>query len=140
VASHFKLVVGIRLLVPALHFSVWLKCLLHLSASQCALGADRPVLIHLARFEDEVYGCCITGLQLGSHAKFTGWSSSSFPELPECLGTEWNSVAMPCGKRFCTLQLMHITSPSHAPGSRCSIYRIAACELLTTATILTPCF
>jgi hypothetical protein len=71
VASDFTLVIRIGLLVPPLPLTMWLKCMLHLSASQFALAADLPLEIHLVQFEAEVYSHSITVLPLASRAQFT---------------------------------------------------------------------
>jgi len=70
VASGFTLVMGIGLLVPTVPLSLYLKCLLHLSASHSALDADLSLEIHLALFEAEVNGRSITALPLASRARF----------------------------------------------------------------------
>jgi hypothetical protein len=66
------------LLLPALPFSLELKCLLYLSASHCVLAADLPSEIRRALFEAEVYGRSIAVLPLASRAKFAWRSVSSF--------------------------------------------------------------
>jgi len=69
-ASEFMLVIGIGLLVSALHCSLWLMCLLHLSAYHFTLAADLRSVICQALFEAEVYGRSITVLLIASYAEF----------------------------------------------------------------------
>jgi hypothetical protein len=64
VASDFTLVIGIGLMVATFSLSLYLKCLLHLSASHFTLAADHPVEIRLAEFDAEVYYRSITVLRL----------------------------------------------------------------------------
>jgi len=127
------------LLVPVLPLSLYLKCLLHLSASHFALAADFPSEIRLALFEALVYGRSITELPLASRAEFPWLSASWFPGMPECPGTHWISVGMPWARRFRALLLIRLPSCCPGPGSRCAARRIAACESLKTATVFTPC-
>jgi len=71
--------------------------------------------------------------------KFACRSTTMFPSMPECPGTQWISVAMLWGRRHRTLLLIRLTCSCPGPGSRCAVHRIVTCGSLMTATVVTPC-
>jgi len=74
-----------------------------------------------------------------SHVRFTWQSASSFPAIPVYPGTQWISVSIPISRRVLGLWLIHLAQGCPGHGSRCSVHRMAACELLKTATFVTLC-
>jgi len=75
---------------------------------------------------------------LVSQARFARRSASLFPQMPECPGTQWISVAMPWARRACAFWWIHLDNRCPGPGSRWDVRRIAASESLHTATFFTP--
>ena len=96
--------------------------------------------IHLDLFAAEVYMRSRTVAVLWpSHVRFTWQSASSFPAIPVYPGTQWISVSIPISRRVLGLWLIHLAKGCLGQGFRCSVHRMAACELLKTATFVTLC-
>jgi len=89
----------------------------------------------------EVYmRSCTVAVPWPSHLRFTWQSAFSFPAIPAYPGTQWIFVSIPISRRVLGLWLIHLANGCPGQGSRCSVHRMAACELLKTATFVTLCF
>jgi len=113
-------------LLLAWPFSLWPKCLLHLSASHCDFAANLPSEIRLVLFTAEVYTRSGTVLATPPVQARLAWRlASSFPGMPVCPGTQWVSVSIPTLRRVLALQLIHLASGCPDLSTRCSVHRMA---------------
>ena len=61
------------------------------------------------------------------------------PRVPEYPGIQWITTSMPWARRAVVCSLIALATCCPRPGSRYAVCLMAACELLKTATVVTPC-